>query len=87
MRRRTVDGMTAPLFATADPHLLDDLLRLAAAAGVVPDCGRRRAAALRCWARAPVVLVGTDLAAGLARVGPRRRDRVHVVSRRSPAWR
>lgn len=37
-------------------------------------------AALRSWGRAPVVLVGADLAAALAELTPERRDGVHVLS-------
>lgn len=69
-----------PLVVTADPALRDELQRLAAAAGVVPAVVGDAAAALRSWARAPVVLVGGDLAVGLAELGPDRRDGVHVVT-------
>ncbi|MDO9455610.1 MAG: hypothetical protein Q7T52_05945, partial [Nocardioides sp.] len=48
----------APLLVTADPALRDELLRLAAAAGVAPDVAADPGSALRSWARAPVVLVG-----------------------------
>ena len=46
--------MTAPLFVTRDDTLLDELLRLAAAAGVTPDVAHDGAAALRGWAAAPL---------------------------------
>ncbi|WP_460794630.1 septum site-determining protein Ssd [Nocardioides pacificus] len=72
--------MTAPLLITADDLLLDELLRLAAAAGVTPDVARDGPAALRRWAAAPLVLVGADLAAELAQAAPGRRDGVHVVA-------
>lgn len=73
-----------PLVVTADPDLLDDVLRLAAAAGadaeVVADAGAAHAA----WWQAPLVLVGGDLAddvAGFVRAGTlRRRDGVVVVT-------
>jgi secretion/DNA translocation related CpaE-like protein len=71
--------MAAPLFVTADEALLDELLRLAAAAGSTPDVARDVPSALRAWSRAPVVLVGADLAAALAQVTPTRRDAVFVV--------
>lgn len=74
----------APLFATADDHLRDELLRLAAAAGVVPDLASDAGGALRGWARAPVVVVGADLVAELARLSPARRDRVFVLAPNSP---
>ena len=76
--------MTAPLFATADDHLREELLRLAAAAGVVPDLATDAAAALRGWARAPVVVVGAELVPELARLAPTRRDRVYVVAPGAP---
>ena len=71
--------MTAPLFVTRDQTLLDELLRLAAAAGVTPDVAGDGAAALRGWAAAPLVLVGADLAAEVARLRPARRPGVHLV--------
>lgn len=70
----------APLVLTADPVLRDELFRLAAAAGVTPLVVADPAEALHAWARAPVVLVGGDLAAALADLGPDRRDGVHVVT-------
>lgn len=75
-----VGSMTAPLLITADDLLLDELLRLAAAAGTTPDVARDGPAALRRWAAAPLVLVGADLAAELAQAAPGRRDGVHVVA-------
>jgi secretion/DNA translocation related CpaE-like protein len=71
--------MTAPLFVTADESLLDELLRLAAAAGTTPEVAHDVPAALRAWSRAPLVLVGEDLAVALARAAPTRRDAVFVV--------
>lgn len=72
--------MTAPLLVTADDALLDELLRLAAAAGVTPEVAHDAAGALRGWAGAALVLVGCDVAADVARASPRRRDGVFVVS-------
>lgn len=72
--------MTAPLFITRDDTLLDELLRLAAAAGVTPDVAHDGAAALRAWTAAPLVLLGADLADEVARTGPVRRPGVHVLS-------
>ncbi|MGI8522045.1 MAG: septum site-determining protein Ssd [Nocardioides sp.] len=72
--------MTAPLLVTADDALLDELLRLAAAAGVTPEVAHDAAGALRGWAGAAIVLVGSDVAADVARASPRRRDGVFVVS-------
>jgi secretion/DNA translocation related CpaE-like protein len=71
--------MDAPLFVTADEPLLDELLRLAAAAGTTPQVARDVPAALRAWPRAPLVLVGADLADSLARAAPARRDAVFLV--------
>ncbi|GAB3790408.1 septum site-determining protein Ssd [Nocardioides ungokensis] len=72
--------MTAPLFVTRDQTLLDELLRLAAAAGVTPDVARDGAAALRGWAAAPLVLVGADLAGEVSQTVPPRRAGVHVLA-------
>jgi len=71
--------MTRPLFVTRDDTLLDELLRLAAAAGITPDVAHDPAAALRSWTRAPLVLVGLDLLEEVARLRPERRAGVHVV--------
>jgi secretion/DNA translocation related CpaE-like protein len=72
-------AMTAPLVVTADDTLLDELLRLSAAAGTTPEVAHDVPAALRAWLDAPLVLVGVDLAADLARAAPSRRDGVFVV--------
>lgn len=69
-----------PLILTADPLLLDDLLRLVATAGsaadVAPDPGAVRAG----WDAAPLVLVGADRAEEVARLGMPRRAGVVLVS-------
>lgn len=72
--------MTAPLIVTRDPSLHDELLRLCAAAGVTPDATTDVAAALHAWTRAPLVLVGAELADELGHLSPPRRPRVHVVA-------
>lgn len=69
-----------PLLVTADATLRDELARLAAAAGVVPDVVADPREALLAWPRAPLVLVGADLAPSLARLAPERREGVHVVA-------
>lgn len=72
--------MTAPLIITRDETLLDELLRLGAAAGVVPEVAHDVGAALRGWSTAPLVLLGTDLLEDAARLAVPRRERVHVVA-------
>ncbi|MGI8645879.1 MAG: septum site-determining protein Ssd [Nocardioides sp.] len=72
--------MSAPLVVTADKFLLDELLRLAAAAGVTPAVCRSATEALAAWAAAPLVLVGADLAREVALVRPGRRDAAHLVA-------
>ncbi len=68
-----------PLLVTRDDLLLDDLLRLAAAAGVTLDVADDSTSAMRAWSSAALVLVGTDEAAQVAEQRPPRRDGVHVV--------
>jgi len=72
--------MTAPLFITRDQSLRDELLRLAAAAGVTPDLAADGGGALRGWSGAPVVLLGSDMADEVARLAPARRPRVYVIA-------
>jgi secretion/DNA translocation related CpaE-like protein len=67
------------LLITRDELLLDDLLRLAAAAGTTLDVAHDTTAALRSWVSASVVLLGADQADALAVQRPPRRDHVHVV--------
>jgi secretion/DNA translocation related CpaE-like protein len=69
------------LLITRDDLLLDDLLRLAAAAGAELDVARDTTSALRSWSTAPAVLVGADQADLVALQHPPRRTAVHVVSR------
>ena len=71
---------STPLIVTRDELLRDELLRLCAAAGVVPEVAVDTHAALRSWMGPPIVLVGVDVAADLSAVGPQRRDGVHVVT-------
>ncbi|MCA1822966.1 MAG: septum site-determining protein Ssd [Mycobacteriales bacterium] len=54
--------MRRPLVVTADPQLLDDLLRLAAAAGAEVDVAPDAVGARAVWAGAPAVVVGEDVA-------------------------
>lgn len=71
--------MTAPLLVTDDEVLLTEVLRLSAAAGVVPQVVRDEGTALRMWSTAPLVLIGADRAERIARAEPPRRPGVHVV--------
>jgi secretion/DNA translocation related CpaE-like protein len=70
---------TTALIATADPPLLDDLLRLAAAADAETEVARDADTAGAAWPGPPLVLVGRDLAGELARREPPRRPGVVVV--------
>jgi secretion/DNA translocation related CpaE-like protein len=76
-----VAGMitTTALLITRDELLLDDLLRLAAAAGCRLEVAHDAPAGLRAWSSATVVLVGVDLASRVAEQRPPRREQVHVV--------
>jgi secretion/DNA translocation related CpaE-like protein len=76
-----------PLLITGDPDLLDDLLRLAAAAGAELDVAPDPASARSRYGRAPLVLVGIDQAQACLRTRMPRRPRVVVVghSETSPA--
>lgn len=71
--------MTTPLLVTADESLLDEMLRLAAAAGVTPEVAADPGAALRSWLAAPLVLVGLDAAEALVQLAPRPRPGVHLL--------
>ena len=62
---KTVDAVSTasarPLVITADPDLLDEVLRLAAAAGVEVEVAAHAQAAQRSWRRASAVVIGDDL--------------------------
>jgi secretion/DNA translocation related CpaE-like protein len=80
-RRSVPRPVDAPvLVVTADDSLLAELLPLAAAADVAPTVARDPLTALRSWDRAPVVLVGADLADEMLRHAPEPRPRCLVVS-------
>ncbi|MFB4423522.1 septum site-determining protein Ssd [Streptomyces sp. QL37] len=68
-----------PLILTEDPGLLDDLLRLCAAAGAVPEVQHGPPGERSGWDRAPMVLVGDDTARGCR--GMPRRPGVMLVGR------
>jgi secretion/DNA translocation related CpaE-like protein len=69
----------AVLIATADEMLLDDLLRLAAAAEVTPQVENDLLGLRRCWQSPTLVVVGQDLVEPLARTQPVRRSGVVVA--------
>ncbi|HET7691163.1 MAG TPA: septum site-determining protein Ssd [Nocardioidaceae bacterium] len=79
--------MHPPLLVTDDSDLLDDLVRLSAAAGVALDVAPDLRTALRLWAGAPLVLVGQDLAPDLAAQATPRRGEVFVLARDEPDFR
>jgi secretion/DNA translocation related CpaE-like protein len=75
---------TPPLLVTCDEQILDDVLRLAAAAGVDLDVAHDSSAGLRGWSSASTVLVGADLAAVVAAHQPPRRPHVHLLAHAPP---
>ncbi|QBI51985.1 septum site-determining protein Ssd [Streptomonospora litoralis] len=80
-----------PLLVTHDTELLDDLLRLAAAAGVEPTVAHHAAQAVPEWARAPLIVVGADLLSAAAALDPDPRRHVVVAgrgadAREGPVW-
>lgn len=70
-----------PLLVSNDPDVVDDVLRLAAANGVDVHLAADVDASRSRWATAPLVLVGADLAAGVAGQRPSRRRDVVLVTR------
>jgi secretion/DNA translocation related CpaE-like protein len=74
-------GSRLPLVVTADPDLLDDLLRLAAAGGTEVDVAPDPAAARARFAAAPLVMIGADQAAACLRARLPRRPRMIIVGR------
>ncbi|MDA0566500.1 histidine kinase [Streptomonospora sp. S1-112] len=75
-----VSAPARPLFVTDHPELLDDLLRLAAAAGVEATVAHHPAHAAGEWARAPAVVVGADLLRAACELGLRPRPHVVVAA-------
>ncbi|GAA2881007.1 septum formation initiator [Streptosporangium fragile] len=75
--------MDRPLVITEDHDLLDDLLRVAAAAGAELDVAHVPVHARPYWGRAPLVVVGGDVADALAATGPPPRARVFLVTHAS----
>lgn len=72
---------TRPLLVSGDADLIDDVLRLAAAAGVEVHLATDPEAARGRWAMAPLVVVGADRAEALALARPSRRRDVVLVTR------
>jgi secretion/DNA translocation related CpaE-like protein len=84
LRQRPVPGR--PLVVSTDEELLDDLLRLLAAAGAEPELATGGPALRRAHRDAPLVLLGADvLAAPAVRALPRRSGVVVVSSGDLPA--
>lgn len=77
---RTTAPGEPPLVITDDEALLTDLLPLLAAADVTPTIARDPLTALLTWSRAPIVLVGPELADAMVKVAPERRAQVWVVT-------
>jgi len=69
-----------PLIVSDDFLLVEELLRLCAAASVTPEVLRTPSQARRAWAAAPCVLVGADLAAETAGLDLSRRPDVILAS-------
>lgn len=79
-RDAAYESRSRPLVVTADEQLLEELLRLCAAAGVTPFVAADVGAARRSWSSAPLVVVGDDLAEAVATAAPVRRAGVAVVT-------
>ena len=79
------EGMTfrpvpnRPLLVASDPAMLDEMLRLCAAAGVTPEVASDAAQARHSWPTAPCIVVDATHAATLAGTTDRR-DGVVIVS-------
>src|SRR5439155_8319483 len=75
-----------PLVVTEDLLLLDDVLRLAAVAGVEPEVAGSPSVVRSRWRATPVAVVGADWAVRCAALGLPRRPGVLLVAR-EPAGR
>jgi secretion/DNA translocation related CpaE-like protein len=75
------------LIGTADEHLLDVALRWCAAVGSTPDVAADVSAIRRSWRGAAAVVLGDDLAPGVARARLPRRDHVLLLTcEREASW-
>ncbi len=72
--------MRPPLVVSRDRSLVDALGRLAAAAGVTPEERPAGVALLHSWSLAPLVVIGTDVAAEVQALSPPRRAQVLLLS-------
>ncbi|MEU8824490.1 septum site-determining protein Ssd [Streptomyces sp. NPDC048636] len=75
----TEEERNGPLIVTEDEELLDDLLRLCAAAGAEPEVAHGAPTRRGSWEGAPLILVGDDSAARLR--GRVRREGVLLIGR------
>ncbi|NJP91034.1 chromosome partitioning protein [Nonomuraea sp. FMUSA5-5] len=73
--------MHRPLAITEDPALLDDLVRIAAAAGAQLNVAPTPAHARPFWNLAPLIAIGADQAEPVAATSPPPRDQVLLVTR------
>ncbi|TDE26671.1 chromosome partitioning protein [Nonomuraea mesophila] len=73
--------MHRPLVITEDHALLDDLVRIAAAAGAQLDVAHVPAHARPYWNLAPLIVVGADQADAVAAASPPARDQILLVTR------
>lgn len=76
---RSGEERDGPLLITEDEELLDDLLRLCAAAGALPEVAHHPPRRTAEWERPPLVIVGADCAARLT--GSARRAGVVIAGR------
>lgn len=74
-------GLSRPLLVTGDEDMLDDLLRLAAAAGIEVEVTGEPMTARSRWPAVPLIVVGDDRADAVARLAPARRRGVFIVGR------
>src|SRR6185312_1704449 len=77
--------MARPLCITADPHLLDDVLALAAEAGLEIDVSDDPTAVQQAYVEAPLVVIGDRSAGACADARLPRRPDVFVVTREASA--
>lgn len=73
-----------PLIVTADPDLLDDLLRMTADAGLIADVAPDPISARPWFDDAALVFVGIDVASSCARAGLPRRTGIVLIGRDGP---